>query len=60
MMPAKEQNMTPKQPPRLAGVVPDATSYDEERVPFADVMRMLAHTKPPHKAAKLAPKPKKG
>ena len=30
--------------------------YAEERVPFDVVMRKLANTKPPHKAAKSAPK----
>ena len=38
----------------------DRTIYEEERIPFADVMRKLANTKPPHKAAKsVKPTPKK-
>ena len=32
-------------------------AYAEERVPFDVVMRKLANTKPPHKAAKSAPRP---
>ncbi len=36
-----------------------AEEYDEQRIPFADVMRKLANTTPPHKAAKTPPKPKK-
>jgi len=34
--------------------------FQEERIPFDQVMRKLANTKPTHKAAKPAPKPKKG
>lgn len=41
------------------------SEYDEERVPFLDVVRKLVSTPPAHKAAKPAqakktPKPKKG
>lgn len=49
--------MTPKQPANKGvSVIPDGDAYDEERVPFADVMRKLANTKPPHKAVKPAKK----
>ena len=43
--------MPPKQPARLASNVPDAAGYDEERVPFDQVLRKLVSTKPAHKAA---------
>lgn len=40
---------------------PDASEYEEERIPFDVVMRKLATTKPPHKAPKVpAKKPRKG
>lgn len=39
----------------------DATAYDAQRIPFDVVLRKLANTKPPHKAAKPAcPNPKRG
>jgi hypothetical protein len=37
---------------------PNRSDYDEERVPFTEVMRKLANTKPPHKAAKAPAPPK--
>lgn len=55
MMPVKEPPVPPKQPATRAGVVPDAAAYDEERTPFAEVMRKLANTKPPHKAVAKGP-----
>jgi hypothetical protein len=34
-----------------APAVPDPEAYDEERIPFAEVMRKLVSTKPVHKVA---------
>ena len=52
--------MPPKQPSPPAPAAPDVAGYDEEHVPFDGVMRKLANTKPPHKAAKsLEPVTKK-
>lgn len=45
-----------KTPSQVTPAKPE--EYDEERVPFADVMRKLANTKPPHKTVKpVQPKP---
>jgi hypothetical protein len=47
----------PSRPPNASQV----EEYQEERIPFDQVMRKLASTKPPHKAPKQATvtKPKK-
>jgi hypothetical protein len=50
----------PDDPQNSTNSTSDSGAYDEQRIPFDQVMRKLANTKPPHKAAKAAPKPKKG
>ncbi len=42
-----------------AAPLPDMSSYDEERVPFDDVMRTLLQAKPQHKPAKSTKAPAK-
>ena len=42
--------MASKTQPRTPST-PDASSFDEELVPFADVLRKLVSTRPAHKVA---------
>ena len=51
-----QKSKPPVRQPSLASL-PD--EFDEERIPFDEVMRKLANTKPPHKAPKAPTKPAK-
>lgn len=45
----------PRQSKKAASIAqPDAASYDEERIPFDDVLRKLVNTQPMHKTSKPA------
>jgi len=52
-MPSKDSSVKQKQEPMPTGSTTeqDSSAYEEERIPFHQVLRKLVNTKPAHKVA---------